>query len=339
MFFRKKKSRGKAAVPDWRRTIPQIVKIGDTGSAKKLWWRSFRRASGVAASALAMILLTAVVAERLANGGDDSGRRIRIARLNLTTDGALDEAWVRAFSGVGESGADVSVSALRKKLESYPQIRRARVSRDDGDALRVELEERVALARFRDADGKIFIVGDDGVLFPAETHFGTVEAEYPFVEDAVPATLPNGFRTLAETPPLMEFLNFAFREHRATLKGWESVSAKDLAKSPFPARFPQPWRLLRVRPRPAADVPADGAPRIRIREIVFSAQNFREEFALFDSEDCAKKLRGRFDPDRTYRVVFISNRKNERRPITEMRLVPDEPAPRVPAARARRAGR
>lgn len=319
MFFREKKSRNGNAVPDWRKVIPQIVKMGDTKPGGTRKWREYFRVFFVLLSALVMFVVIAVVAERLANGGD-AGERLSFARVKLTTNGALEEAWVRDFLNI--RGKASSVIALREKLESYPQIRKARVVRDGGDALKIELQERSAIARFRTEDGRILNVGDDGVLFPSETYFTAIQDQLPFIVDVEINSLDNGLEAVANADLLLDFLNVARRNYPEMRRFWQSVSAKDLPQKLLPMRFAQPWAVLRVKP---AFPQESGLPRVR--EIVFSAQNFRDELALMSSSDSLAKIREYYEQapeerEKEHKIVFITNRKNVRRPVLEMRIIP-----------------
>lgn len=321
MFFRKRKSRYGNAVPDWRKEIPQIVKMGNTQPVRPRKWREYFRLFFVLASGLAMVFLIAGVAERLANG-DDEEDGLLFPRLKLVTNGALEEAWVRDFLEIREARASAGVIALRKKLESYPQIRRARVVREGGNVLRIELQERSAIARFRREDGRILNVGDDGVLFPAETYFASVQETLPFVYDVEFAKSESGFDVIRNADLLLDFLNVVRRNYPEMRRTWESVSAKDLPRVLLPMHLSQPWAVLRVKP-----FPPDQADFPRVREIVFSAQNFRDELALLGSPDSIRKIREYFsrlqeESSKEYKIVFITNRKNVRRPILEMRIIP-----------------
>ena len=321
MFFRKKKSRGGNAVPDWRNVIPQVVKMGDTQPVRTRKWREYFRVFFGLLSALAMFFVIAVVAERLANGGEEDVR-LSFTRLKLETNGALEKAWVSDFLGIRESRANVSVIALRKKLESYPQIRKARVVREEGNTLSIELQERAAIARFCTEDGRILNVGDDGVLFPAETNFASIQETLPFVLDVELTKLENGFDAICNVDLLLDFLNVVRRNYLKMRCSWKSVSAKSLPRTILPMHFVQPWAVLRVTPLESAE------PELpKIREIVFSAQNFRDELALLGSSDSIAKIREYFsrvpaESEKEYRIVFIVNRKNSRRPILEMRIIP-----------------
>lgn len=320
MFFREKKSRYGDAVPDWRKVIPQVVKItGESEPAGGKKWREYARMFFVLLSAFTMFVVIAVVAERLANGGEDD-ERLSFARMKLTTNGALEEAWVRDFLNLRESAS--GVIALRKKLETYPQIRKARVVREGGNALRIELQERAAIGRFRDGDGRVFNIGDDGVLFPAETYFTAIQDKLPFITDVEVTQQKNGFRTISNADVLLDFLNFVRRNYSEMRCSWESVSAKELPQKLLPMHFIQPWAVLRVKSFPMTE---PGLPRVR--EIVFSAQNFRDELALMGATDSMKKIREYYEQapeerEKEHKIVFITNRKNARRPVLEMRIIP-----------------
>lgn len=320
MFFRERKSRHGSAVPDWRKVIPQVVKIkGDSKPAGDKKWREYSRMFFVLLTAFTMFIVIAVVAERLANGGDEN-ERLSFARVELTTNGALEETWVRDFLNIREARS--SVIGLRKKLESYPQIRKARVVRRGGNSLHIELQERVAVARFRGADGRIFNVGDDGVLFPSETYFTAIQDKLPFVCDVEIAKNPNGFDVIADADLLLDFFNVVRRNYSELRCSWESVSARDLPQKLLPLRFPQPWAVLRVKPLRTAD-----SAWPCVREIVFSAQNFRDELALLNSAESLKKIREHYSQfpeeyEKEHKIVFIFNRKNARRPFLEMRIIP-----------------
>lgn len=319
MFFRKRKSRRTQVVPDWRKVIPQTPTIGDTSSAKKRRRRSYLQTFFVLVSSVIMVLIIAVVADRLLNG-DGSEMRFRMTRLSVETNGALTEAWVQGFAGPQGQDADVSVVALQRKLESYPQIRQAQVSRRRGNTLHIRLQERTALARVRLTNGQVAMLGDDGVLFPAETYFKNVQSDFPFVTDILPAS-QEPVRAI-DNKPLLDFLNFTLKNHPRMLREWESISARDIREPLFSDRFAQPWAVLHVKPyfNPDSEFP-------NIRELVFSAQNFREELKLLCSPDTADKVHAFFEQnpearERRHRIVFIMNRKNERTPILEMRIVP-----------------
>ena len=321
MFFRKRKSRGGEAVPDWRKVIRQDVKMGDTSVAEgRRRWEYFR-VFFVLLSAFTMFVVIALVAERLANGGEEE-ERLSFARMKLMTNGAIEENWVRDFLNIREARSNVSVISLRKKLESYPQIRKARVVREGGNVLRIELQERAAIARFRAEDGRIFNIGDDGILFPAETYFATIQDTLPFVLDVEIAQDKNGFESIVNADLLLDFLNVVRRNYPKIRCNWESVSAKDLPHKLLPMHFAQPWAVLRVKP---SFPPELGLPRVR--EIVFSAQNFRKELALLASADSMKKIREHYERfpaerEKSSKIVFITNRKNTRRPVLEMRIIP-----------------
>lgn len=319
MFFRKKKSRYGEAVPDWRKVIPQVVKMGDTQPGGTRKWREYFRIFFVLSSAFVMFVVIAVVAERLANGGEDN-ERLSFAQVKLVTNGALEEAWIRDFLNI--RSAPSSVIALRKKLESYPQIRKARVVREDGNTLRIELQERAAIARFRTEDGRVLNVGDDGVLFPSETYFTAIQDQLPFVSDVEIAAIDGGLEAVANADLLLDFLNVVRRDYPEMRRFLERVSAKDLPQKLLPMRFVQPWAVLRVKPAFPQD---SGLPRVR--EIVFSAQNFRSELALMGSSDSLAKIREFYERapeerEREHKIVFVTNRKNTRRPVLEMRIIP-----------------
>lgn len=320
MFFPKKKTRKTQIVPDWRKVIPQAVKYGDTDSSRKKRLKNYLNTVFAVVALLTMLIILAVVADRVVNGKPAEDMRFSMTKLMVETDGALTEKWVRDFANIRERGADISLTALQRKLEHYPQIQKAQVYRGSGNALRIVLKERTAIARFRQPDGKTVLLGSDGILFPSETYFKNVQEDFPFVTDIL---LPERgeLKTINNTP-ILNFLNFTLQNYPHMLREWESVSGKDIQQTMLPAKFFQPWAVLRVKPyfNPASKLP-------NICEIVFSAQNFREELKLLGSPDTAKKVQKFLSEhpnsrEKKYRITFIINRKNERQPHLEMRIIP-----------------
>lgn len=320
MFFPKKKTRKAQIVPDWRKVIPQAVRYGDTDGSRKKRLKNYLNTVFAVGTLLVVLMILAVVADRVVNGEPAEETRFAMTKLTVETDGALTEKWVRDFANIRERGADISLTALQRKLERYPQILKARVYRGNGNALRIVLKERTAVARFRQPDGKTVLLGSDGVLFPAETYFKNVQEDFPFVTDIL---LPGrGELKTIDNAPLLDFLNFTLQNYPHMLRGWESISGKDVQQSMLPAKFFQPWAVLRIKPyfNPDSELP-------NINEIVFSAQNFREELKLLGSADTAKKVRDFLSEhpnsrEKKYRITFIINRKNERQPHLEMRIIP-----------------
>lgn len=320
MFFPKKSTRKTQIVPDWRKVIPQTVKYGDTTDSGKKRLRDYLNTVFAVSALLVMLVILAVVADRVVNGEPVADTRFAMTRLTVETDGALTEKWVRDFTNIREQGADISLTALQRKLERYPQILKARVYRGSGNALRVVLNERTAIARFRQSNGETVLLGSDGVLFPAGTYFKNIQEDLPFVSD-IPVPEQGELKAI-NNMPVLDFLNFTLQNYPHMLREWESVSGRDVQQTMLPAKFFQPWAVLRVKPyfNPDSELP-------NIGEIVFSAQNFREELKLLGSPDTTKKVREHLSHfpssrEKKHRIIFIINRKNERQPHLEMRIIP-----------------
>ncbi len=320
MFFRKKKSRN-SRQDWWHNVIPQNVEFGNSGEARR------RRRAHLLKMSLrifffvgAFVVVVWIVVSALEFG---NAKAFSIVRLEYKTDGALDEAWIREFANLKLGKTQENPIELKRKLESYPQILSAEISRDDSkNMLKISLRERHGIARV--FDGKeVKILATDGVLFPTKTGFSASNQVLPFVTDAKFFDDENGFRRIANCEALLKFLDFVRREHLTLLADWESVSVKDLPDELFRENLPQPWALLRVREHKNL---REGKAFPNIAEIAFSAQNFEKELALWDSADTRSKLEKYCEsagtPKIPMNVIFISNLKNIHEPILEIRLIP-----------------
>ena len=319
MFFRKKKSRARNIVGDWRTTIRQNIRTGGTSSAKRRLFYGWAKTLTVCTITVGAFALFAIVWAKMTSDASEDG--FAPLKIEMRTDGVLDEKWFHAWTGVDFGSRDVSITQLRKKLERYGQVKNAEVTRGRGNSLRVVLRERNAVGRLAFADGSVKMLADDGVLFPAET-FVIAQDKLPFITGARTEERADGLEQARGIAPLLKFLAIVRRDFPEMLLEWRSVSVKDLPDEIYEEKFPQPWAVIRVKTIPERMNPAFPP----ISEIVFSAQNFEEELALWGAQDTQAKLEKRFtDEDRgkqPHRVVFITNRKNAHRPIPETRIIP-----------------
>lgn len=316
MFSKKKEARSEAHVPDWKKIVAQRVRIGnETKSAKKRRFRNFFRASLMGIVAAAVLALMVFVWTKTT--GTEAENEMTPLVIKLKTDGFLDEAWLRAWANVPAGTREVGIVALRKKLETYGQIKQAEIVRGRGNSLQITLKERAGVARVQ-LGNRVEIVASDGILFPAET-FVSAQNRLPFITGATVVAGANGRESLQNIDVLLKFLAAVRRDYSHFLLEWESISIKDL-----PARIldaDTPWAVLRVKPLAEAQNP--GFPRLR--EIVFSAQHFEKELALLGSPDAQAKIEQRFaeeNRDKLYDIVFLTNRKHAHRTFQEMHIIP-----------------
>ncbi|MCD8283793.1 MAG: hypothetical protein LUD39_02455 [Opitutae bacterium] len=321
MPFPKKKSR-KPQATWWYQEIPQRVRLGTSEEARRRKRRVILQMAVSLFGTLAVFVAAVWLVFEMLH--DDDVSAFSVVRLEYRTDGALEEDWVREFTGLTLDSGGQSPIELRRKLESYPQILEAQVSRDEKNLLKISLKERSGIARvFDGAEEKI--LASDGVLFPKETSFSMTQDRLPLVLDAKFFDDASGLRKIANGDVLLRFLETVRRDHITLLAEWESISVHDLPDELFSDELSQPWAVLHVREHD--NLRSAAFPKIS--EIVFSAQNFEKELELWDSTDTQMKLEKHFantnSKPASMRVVFISNAKNIHHPIPEIRIIPDTP--------------
>lgn len=341
---------------EWR-ALPQNVALGnDTKSAKR------RRKLDVL-KLLCAVTLFGGLAALFAYVWRDMMHEITAPEealpvtLEFVNDGGvLDEAWCRERTGFDENSLP-NLNEMRRRLVSYPQVSDARVSRVVGGIVRVELRERRPIARLAgagtsagtdlalDADGDgnaapTRLVASDGVIFPAET-FPATQSMLPLLTDVkiIPAGEEgSAFDRVVGLAPLVDFIDLARERYKKIFADWESISLKDF---PTDSReLSQPWSVLRVTPRATAHNPA----QVQIVEIVFSASQFREDLKLLAAAEADGKLDAALEAAagtggaKTYRILFITNKKTPGNEFREMRVIPVDFAPAGTSAGTKRAG-
>lgn len=308
---------------DWR-ALPQIVALrGDTKPAKRRRKRDVLRVFSVAVLACGIASLLAYVWLDLLGETSDENAARPVGLEYSNEGGFLSEDWFRDWTEFDETRAP-NLNALRARLLEYPQVLDARILRLNDGNIRVILQERSPVARWFDKSGRAWLIANDGVVFPAET-FSPSQVMLPVLLDVKFFSGDDGFRRVAGIATLAEFIELARTRYRKLLAEWDSISLADFPSDP--QDIPQPWSVLRVIPRPAAQTPGHA----RIEEIVFSANpsRFRDDLKLLaaaDADGVLARVLGATGADRpkAYRVCFITNRKNPGREFREMRLVPSD---------------
>ncbi len=327
MSSRNKKSR-KPQEDWWYITVPQHVEFGTSEEARRRHRNEVLRMTIAFIGGTLVFVFLVWLGFRIAEEMKHEENSFSIVRLEYQTDGALEEEWVRKYTGLTLKSGIQNPIELRRKLENYPQILEAQVSRDDKDLIKISLRERYGIARVYDGSEEK-ILSSDGVLFPKETGFAMTQNALPLVLDANFYDDEHGFRHLANGDVLLDFINEVRQSHPALMTEWESISMRDLPDELFSEEFPQPWAVIRVKER--RNLRGNTLPKIS--EIIFSAQNFGEELRLWDSSDTQTKLEKYFQNEKTkpdsVRVVFISNEKNIHNPIPEIRIIPNAPQRRT----------
>lgn len=301
---------------DWR-ALPQNVALGgDTKSAKRRRARDVLRAVFCVVLVLGSVALLVFVWTEMTRAEET-----RPVELEFVNDGGvLDRNWFLEWSGFDETRAP-NLNALRRRLLEYPQVRDAKIFRQNEGKIRVVLRERRPIARWCDEGGNAFLVADDGVLFPAAT-FPRVQSMLPVLIDVKPTDDGNGFPRIANVRPLAEFIELARTRYPTLFKDWDTISLKN-----FPAdarELAMPWSELRVELRASSQNPKN----VWISHIVFSPDRFRDDLKLLSGAVASGELdkalgggAGTPRPAAAY-IRFITNRKNPDKECREMRIIP-----------------
>lgn len=122
-----------------------------------------------------------------------------LKKVNLRTDGVLDETWVRQTLAVpeGTSLMELDLPALQDRLMVTGQVRSAVVARKFPDTLTVKLEERTPVLRLAVRTGaddeslRTFVVARDGVVYSGIGYSEELETSLPYL-DGVKLRRENG---------------------------------------------------------------------------------------------------------------------------------------------------
>jgi cell division septal protein FtsQ len=202
---------------------------------------SKRSAARRSARAVRRVLFSLVLAAALAVAAVWGGMRLwraaladndlfGIDRLEVTTDGALSTDSILHSAGVslGQNLFALRPADLRAKLESNPAIARARVSRQLPNTLRIDVAERVPVARLASFGGAspLAIDATGHVLGP-----GFVRGDMPLVVGLRDSALsPGDVSTDPLLPDLMAVLEIASApdlRHRYTI---QSLDIRDRSR-------------------------------------------------------------------------------------------------------------
>lgn len=297
---------------DWRKLVAQDVQrvpVGATGRrrAARSW------VSGAAVAGIFLVMIGVVWFALDTEASSDTGAMVR-----YRTDGFLPESFARqAVNPAGSIGAR-DVSAIRRALESEPQVLLAKVRRLGNGTIDIELRERLAVGRLEvvDATGKpqLRLLGSDGIPFVGVGYPTQAVRNLPAIIDLPADALREGSKS-AGLELAATFLAAARTGYPRLHREWESVSLRDC----FDGRADIPGASLRVRLRPSSQ-PAD---RPALTEVIFSNAEWARELSLLAGLGVDELLRrpGMNSPAYVLKL-HIRNRSQPGSVTIEPRLVP-----------------
>lgn len=263
------KSRTGTSTPTWR-SISQNGRLRSSSRAA----RQRRMSRLLRGAALALAVLTAGAA--LGYGVYFSGQKMEvfnpapdptpITRITFQSDGVLDTSWLQRHFPVpqGTPALNFDVHAMKERIESYAQVKRATVSISLPNKLVVRVEEHVPLlrARVQTPHGvvKTVLIAEDGTVFEAHNHSARELRQLPGLVGARfrqsgERYLPiKAMKTLA---PLIHEAKNAFPE---IYRDWEWISLQHMTDDPA-----APNALISVRSRNADTIVF--APRVYHRQL------------------------------------------------------------------------
>lgn len=296
---------------DWRKLVPQDVqRMPTSATGRRRVARSWVSGSAVT---LLFLLMGGVVWFALDTEATPSAVPVR-----FRTDGFLPESFARQAVNPAGLGGARDVGAIRRSLESEPQVLSAKVRRLGNGTIDIDLHERLAVGRLEVAlpDGKsqLRLLGADGVPFVGAGYPIQAVRNLPAITD-LPTDAAHGPGKSGSLELAAAFLAAARTGYPQLHREWESVSLRDC----FDGRADIPGASLRVRIRPASQ-PAD---RPALVEIVFSNSEWSRELALLAGLGVESLMRRQGMNAPAYVLkMHIRNRSQPGSVTLEPRLVP-----------------
>lgn len=263
---------------DWRILAGQESPARDSRVAR---WRVFRRwfqtlfmLSGLAASAVILYLAWQEI------GLSTEESPYSGAMVRFETNEALDRDWFLEYTGLAR-GERLSIFQIKEKLEKLGQIEEVSLNRLPGGGLEVRVRERIPVARLEgvlpNGTRVVRVVAADGVIYQGINYSSMVFSNLP---ELLGATVRRHAGGNYDMVPGMEvasgLLLYARERHQALYQEWESISVRDFARGDANA----PGAVIRVRLRQVSQQ----ADLSRLRDVIFSAKDYMNEFLNFYSQ-------------------------------------------------------
>ena len=223
----------------WR-DIPQPVKPR-TMSREGRW----RLAAALARISGVMLVVTAVawggwtVMDALDRGPKKlpaAAKALPVKHLELTTDGMLDEAWLRRTLALPKAAslAELDLEQLRARLLTQGQVFAASLTRRYSEnTLAVKVTERSPVARlhvqFENGEERALLVARDGVVFDGVGFDPAKTAAWPWLDGVTLARQGDRFQPIAGMAVAAELLAKAQLEAGHLYQDWHAVSLARLA--------------------------------------------------------------------------------------------------------------
>jgi hypothetical protein len=291
---------------------------------------------------LFLLLVVVAGAALLAVAWRDAG--IGASSVNARTpvvfesnENQLTLEWFRDYTGLSR-GIASNIFELRAKLLRFGQVKFADIARTpDGTGIIVKVVERTPILRL-DAvlpDGTRVnrVVALDGVVYSGTNYGRAVFYNLPLLMDARPEKSAAGdYDIVPGMETVGRLLHLARHGAPELYSEWAGVSVREFADGQV-GTGETSIRNIRV----LLHEPLRPSPYPRIREIIFSAKDFENEFVSYYAHSEVRaaieaRLRQRnkagtpfFDWDLT-----AVNRTDRRHPVKEPRLSPSKPSELTP---------
>lgn len=214
----------------------------------------------------AVLVGAAVYGVKAATEGTGGAEVQRVlAKVTFRTDGVLNDAWLRQACELklGTPMDELNIHNLKLQLESFGQVREARLTRKLPDELVVEVRERTPVLRARVglADGrtKLVLIARDGVVFDGYNYPSETIRALPFLAGVRFRRDGDGIAPIEGMDVVADLLETARREQPYIYSGWTILSLER-----FHGDATRPGSVIKVNSR-------------HVGEIVFAPGQFKEQ--------------------------------------------------------------
>jgi cell division protein FtsQ len=158
-----------------------------------------------------------------------------LEEIKLTTDGVLDEAWLKRTMDLDPSAGlmELDLYALRSKLTASGQVRQAVLVREFPTTLKVILEERSPVVRLKarlgGQDARTFLVAHDGTVYDGEGYETSLVRSMPWLGGVRLIREEDGFQPLPGMEQLTDLIATARNGVPRRYATWRVVSMERMS--------------------------------------------------------------------------------------------------------------
>jgi cell division protein FtsQ len=159
---------------------------------------------------------------------------MRPPELETTREGVLDSAWLTRTLALppGVSLMELDLARLQARLLADQQVLTASLTRHFPDRLKVQITERMPIARVRVEVGGVrrdMLAARDGIVFTGTGHDPALRASLPWLDGIALSREGLGFRANADMEAVARLLSAAQFSAPHLYQSWQSVSLARLA--------------------------------------------------------------------------------------------------------------